>query len=208
MKEDVYINFSKGSTVHNQQIKLQDVCDVWCKNTAVLAGIKNTTIAHLNSDKDNVYVFTAISVIKMIYEKFPDICIQNMGETEFAVFFTKKKKQNFIWQLIKIVFICCIVFCGGAFAIMAYGNDIDIGNVFLTLTKFFAGDEAGNTMLIRMAYSVGLSVGIIIFFVNFGKNKKCKDPTPIQVSMRTYEDDLYTAIINNNMREGSNTDVD
>ena len=208
MNEEVYINFSKGSEVHNEKITVQDVAEVWCKNTAILSGIKNTAIARVNSDKDRVYVFTAISVIRLLYEKFPDISVQNLGESEFAVLFHKKKKPNLIWQTLKTIFICCIIFCGGAFAIMAYGNDIDIGNVFQTLSYYFTGDENSNITFIQMAYSIGLSLGIIIFFNNFGKRKSAKDPTPIQVAMRTYEDDIYTTIINNSTREGNCKDVD
>ena len=208
MNEEVYINFAKSSEVHDEKITIQDVCEVWCKNTGILSGIKNTAIARVGTDKDRVYVFTAISVIKLLYEKFPNISIQNLGETEFAVLFHKKKKPNLIWQTLKIIFICSIIFCGGAFAIMAYGNDIDIDTVFQTLSRYFTGDENDNGMLIRIAYSIGLSVGIIIFFNNFGKRKTAKDPTPIQVAMRTYEEDIYSTIINNTMREGNSEDVD
>ena len=208
MKEEVYMNFSKSSEVHSEKITVQDVCEVWCRNSAILSGIKNTAIARVGTDKDRVYVFTAISVIRLLYEKFPDISIQNLGETEFAVLFHKKKKMNIIWQTLKIIFISCIIFCGGAFAIMAYGNDIDIDTVFQTLSQCFTGDENDNGMLIRIAYSIGLSVGIIIFFNNFGKRKTAKDPTPIQVAMRNYEDDIYTTIINNSMREDNSENVD
>lgn len=208
MNEEVYINFAKSSEVHDEKITIQDVCEVWCKNTGILSGIKNTAIARVGTDKDRVYVFTAISVIKLLYEKFPNISIQNLGETEFAVLFHKKKKPNLIWQTLKIIFICSIIFCGGAFAIMAYGNDIDIETVFLTLSRYFTGDENTNSTFLEVAYSIGLSVGIIIFFNNFGKRKSAKDPTPIQVAMRTYEEDIYSTIINNTMREGNSEDVD
>ena len=104
--------------------------------------------------------------------------------------------------------ISIIVFFGGAFAIIAYGNDIDIQNIFYVITDFCTGDAESNAMILQIAYSVGLSVGIIIFFNNFGKRKSVKDPTPIQVSMRNYEEDIYTTIIDDNIREGKTGDVD
>ena len=54
----------------------------------------------------------------------------------------------------------------------------------------------------ELSYSVGLSVGVILFFNNWGKRKKVKDPTPIQMSMRNYEEEIYKTIIENNVREG------
>lgn len=208
MSEEVYLSFGKSSEVNNEKITIQDVGEVWCKDPAILSGVKNTAIARVNTDKDKVYVFTAISIIKMLQNKFPDITVQNIGVPEFAVIFHKKKKPNPIWRGIKIFLICLIVFFGGAFAIMAYGNDIDIKNVFEQITNFFMGQKDSNSMLLQISYSIGLSVGIIIFFNNFGKRKSVKDPTPIQVAMRTYEEDIYTTIINDNIREGKTGDVD
>ena len=208
MNEDVYINFSKCSEVSNEKITIQDVAEVWCSDTALLAGIKNTAIARLKGDKDGISVFTAIAVIKMLQTRFPEITIQCIGVPEFAVVFHKKKKPGAVWQVIKIILISIIVFFGGAFAIMAYGNYIDIQSVFDVITEFCVGNPEQNSLFLQIAYSVGLSVGIIIFFNNFGKRKTIKDPTPIQVAMRTYEEDIYTTVINDNIREGKTYDVD
>ena len=85
---------------------------------------------------------------------------------------------------------------------MAYGNDIDIGGLFDVITEFFTGNDKDKRIIIEVAYSIGLSIGIILFFNNFGKRRQPKDPTPIQVSMRNYEEELYKTIIENNAREG------
>lgn len=208
MNEEVYINFSKCSEVHNEKITIQDVAEVWCSDTALMSGIKNTAISHLKGDRDMIKVFTAISVIKMLQTRFPDITVQCIGVPEFMVIFHKKKKAGIIWQIAKMLIISIIVFFGGAFAIMAYANDIDIQSVFDVITEYCTGNAKDNVIVLQIAYSVGLSAGIIIFFNNFGKRKSIKDPTPIQVSMRNYEEDIYTTIIDDNIREGTTGDVD
>ena len=208
MNEEVYISFGRSTEVNNEKITLQDVAEIWCSDNAILSGLKNTVIARVNTDRDKIYVFTAVSVIKMMQNKFPDITVSNIGVPEFAVVYHKKKKSNPLWNVVKILMVSLIVFFGGAFAIMAYGNDIDIQNVFKVITGFFTGDEERNIILLQTAYSVGLSLGIIIFFNNFGKRKSIKDPTPLQVAMRTYEEDIYTTVINDNIREGKTGDVD
>ena len=208
MNEEVYINFSKCSEVNSEKITIQDVAEIWCSDTALMSGIKSMAIARLKGDRDVVKVFTAVSVIKMLQTRFPEITVQCIGVPEFMVIFHKEKKVSIIWQLMKIVIISIIVFFGVAFAIIAYGNDIDIQNIFYVITDFCTGDAESNAMILQIAYSVGLSVGIIIFFNNFGKRKSVKDPTPIQVSMRNYEEDIYTTIIDDNIREGKTGDVD
>lgn len=207
MCHNVYISFAKCTEVKNEKILMNDVAEIWCAEDSVLSGIKNFVIGRAKGDRDQVYTFTAISIIKLLHQKFPDIIINNLGDPEFMVVY-HKKKPNMFWQLIKVIFVCVIVFAGGAFAIMAYGNDIDISKLFSSITEFFTGDPEGKGVIIELAYSIGLSTGIIMFFNNFGKRKQLKDPTPIQVSMRSYEEELYKTIIENNVREGKMGDGD
>ena len=61
---------------------------------------------------------------------------------------------------------------------------------------------------LQVGYCIGLAVGIIIFFNHFGKKKITKDPTPIQVQMRKYANDIDTVFIENAGRKGNNIDVD
>lgn len=208
MKEEVYISFTKSAECCKDIIKLGDVAEIWCSDNTLMSGIKNVVLASPKENQDRVYVFTAILVVRILLKEYPDININCLGASEFAVVYRKSKNDNKLWNIIKIVLVSLIVVAGGAFAIMAYGNDVDIQNVFETITEYIAGDAGKNVRIIQIAYSVGLSLGIITFFNNFGSRRKLKDPTPMQVSMRTYEEDLYTSIIDSNMREGKIGDVD
>lgn len=202
MGDNVYLNFSKCTEVKKEKIQLSDVAEVWCSNEKILHQIKAFVIGRINNDKDYVLTYTVISIIKLLEQKFQNITINNLGAPEFMIVYNHKKNPSILWQIIKIIFICLIVFCGGAFAIMAYGNDIDIGGLFDVITEFFTGNDKDKRIIIEVAYSIGLSIGIILFFNNFGKRRQPKDPTPIQVSMRNYEEELYKTIIENNAREG------
>ena len=202
MKENVYISFSKCTEIKTEKIRILDVADVWCSDNKILTQIKNMVIGRVEGGSDRVLSFSVISIIQILEQKFQNITVINIGDPEFLVVYKHKKSPCIIWQIVKIIFICGIVFCGGAFAIMAYGNDIDIGNLFQVITKFFIGENEAKSIILELAYSIGLSVGVVLFFNNWGKRKKPKDPTPIQVSMRNYEEELYKTIIENNAREG------
>ena len=51
-------------------------------------------------------------------------------------------------------------------------------------------------------------MGILIFFNHFKYKKAESDPTPIQVEMEMYEEDLETALIDTASRKGEIIDVD
>ena len=69
------------------------------------------------------------------------------------------------------------------------------------------GRKSNGFTLLELSYSVGLAVGIIVFYNHVGKRRISKDPTPIEVSMRTYEQEMNQAMIESWEREGKKIDV-
>ena len=55
---------------------------------------------------------------------------------------------------------------------------------------------------------MGLTIGILIFFNHFGKRKFTVDPTPMEVEMRLYENDIQTTLIEDFARKEKEMDVD
>ena len=60
---------------------------------------------------------------------------------------------------------------------------------------------------LEIAYSIGLSLGIIIFYNHLGKRKLTPDPSPVTVEMRTYEDDVNRSIVELANREEKTIDI-
>lgn len=201
MNRDVYISFTKKTQVTGDRIKLGDVAEIFCEDNNLLGNLKNLVLAHNNSPKDKVYVFTAVSIIKNIQGAFESVSVNCLGASEFAVISKRKKDAPVWWNWIKVLLVSLIVLAGGAFAIIAYGNDVDIKNVFAGISEYLSGEKSDGRIM-GIAYSVGLSVGIIAFFNSF------KDPTPMQVSMKNYEEDLYDTVVDRNVEEGKIGDVD
>ena len=59
---------------------------------------------------------------------------------------------------------------------------------------------------LEISYSVGLGAGIMLFFNHVGGRRITKDPTPIEVSIRKYEEDVDKTLIAQAGREGKEED--
>jgi stage V sporulation protein AA len=68
-------------------------------------------------------------------------------------------------------------------------------------------EKAGGTIL-EICYSIGIPIGIIVFYNHFSKAKLSNDPTPLKIQMRLYEEDLDKTLIANANREDKIIDVD
>ena len=90
---------------------------------------------------------------------------------------------------------------------MTFNNDVSVSDVFKELYLVVMGTESTGFTILEIAYSVGLALGIIVFFNHFAVVKLNTDPTPIEVEMRLYEDNINKTLIQNDGRKESGIDV-
>ena len=136
-----------------------------------------------------------------------ELCIQNLGQPDVVVYYKAFDPSDRIKQKFKFIFLCLIAFFGAGFSIISYNSDVNlVGQLDLLQNVFTGGSESG-AMIGGVAYSLGLFIGIIVFFNHIGGRRITKDPTPIEVEMRIYETDVNTALIETSDRQGDTIDV-
>ena len=59
----------------------------------------------------------------------------------------------------------------------------------------------------EVSYSIGLAVGILVFYNHFGPKKLSKDPTPIEVEMRNMKTEINQALIDGHNRQDGKLDA-
>ena len=111
-------------------------------------------------------------------------------------------------QSVKVVFVSVLSFFGAAFSIMAFNNDVDAPKLFDQIYTQIMGNKPDGFTILELTYSLGLAVGILIFFNHFGKKKFTVDPTPMEVEMRLYENDIQTTLIETYSRKERELHVD
>lgn len=70
-----------------------------------------------------------------------------------------------------------------------------ITELFGQVYELFTGQTSDGFTVLELSYSLGLGLGIIVFFNHFAGKKLTADPTPLEVQMRTYENDVNDTII-------------
>ena len=130
-----------------------------------------------------------------------------MGETDFFVTYEEKQTAGGMVHWIKAAFVTVISFVGAAFSIMAFNNDVDTTKIFNQIYELVTGEPSSGFTILELTYCIGLVIGILTFFNHFGKKKFTVDPTPMEVEMRLYENDIQTTLVENYSRKGKELDV-
>lgn len=194
MTETLYIKLEQNITVNEPMIVIGHIAQMWCKDKDVLSRCMALKLTNIPTQKGR-YLYSVFDVVQLIQQNYPNVEVENLGETDFIVEYGLNQKGNKIWEWVRTLFISIIIFFGAAFAIMTFNNDVGVSDVFQKIYHLVTGAESNGFTAIEIGYSIGLPLGILVFYNHFSKKKVTSDPTPLEVEMRLYEQDLNTAII-------------
>ena len=202
-KKAVFIKIDKCVKVTEKKLRISDVSKVYCEEEGLEKRIRNLEVCTISENRKR-YVLSALKLVKLIKQSVPEADITLVGEPDVVIEYCSNKKPK---DLFKVIFICLICFIGGGFAIMAYNNDVSSNDLFNRIYEIVIG-AAPRFNILEISYSVGLFLGIVVFYGHIGRYRFIKDPTPLETQMRGYETELNDAIIAAAGREQEEIDVD
>lgn len=195
MKQILYLQIDQNIQVNHPKVTLQDIAKLTCSDEEALNRVRVLTVLCLDAKKPGRYVLTVSDVVKAIQKQEPSLTVLPLGEPDFIISYQINRDANPILTFFKISLVCLISFFGGAFSIMTFNTDVDAGGLFSKIYTQVMGTAPQGISVLEIAYSLGIGLGVIFFFNHFGQMKFSSDPTPMQIQMRLYEDDINTTII-------------
>lgn len=213
--ETIYIKIDQNVLVSDSSVTIGDVASVTSSNEPMVRQVRQIKIYQFPEKAVNGKklprvqrkVFSILKIVELIHKDYPNAEISNEGEADFVLEYKKEEPSKSL-EVVKTVLLCILVFFGAAFTIMSFNNDIAITELFEKFYLQIAGVESNGVTELEISYCIGVSVGILVFFNHVGKKKLTPDPTPIQVELRKYEQDVDTTFIDNSGRGGTEVDVD
>ena len=205
---DIYIKPNEKITVTGRKILyLKEIGEIWIPEQST-ACIENLVVFEIPENIEKTYLISVMDIIKAITLKLPDATVNNVGEMDILVEYQQKQKAiNKLWLYTKITAIAIILFSGASTSIMSFHSDAQIPKIFQNYYYIFFGEYNDMPLILAIPYTIGLGVGIILFFNHFSKIYVTKDPTPIEIEMTTYEKETNTSIIdalNRKQKSGDN----
>jgi len=221
MSVTVYIKPDKNTEVCQNEVFLHQITEIWCRDKMLEAKCKDLKVMTIDSHQEERYVIPSIKLVELIQQVDTRVEVNNLGAQDVIIDYQPNVHKIGRWDWVKTALVCLIVFFGGAFAIMTFNNDGSVSDIFKDVDRLIAGneqreenseesnnaDKSMGVLILEISYSVGLILGVTIFFNHFGKRKVTLDPTPIEVQMRLYEEQVETTVIRNASRKESGVDT-
>ncbi len=188
----IYVRVYKRRTLQGVlQVKMSDIADI-ASDENIKNKVDEMTIFEVpKSDSNARYIITIVDIINAIWKLYPEADIQSIGETDVVIDYRHKKlKPNQMWEWTKVSIVCLIVFAGATVAIMTYNTDAALAKTFMLINKILTGEEREGLNWITIPYSIGITMGVLFFFNHIGTKRITDDPTPMEVEIQRYEQDI------------------
>ena len=198
----VYLKCDRNVEVQSEDVYMTDVGNLRCADPVVSAKLKALKVHHFGKEDIKRCVISTLKLVELMENTCPNISVQIVGEPDVLVEWVDVNKHKGTVQWLKAALVCLVSFFGTAFTIMAYHNDVGINDVFTEVYRMVMNREPQGLNVLEVSYSIGLALGIVVFFNHVGGRRLTKDPTPIEVAMRNYEEDVDKALIATAGREG------
>ena len=203
----IYIKAEQNVEMQTEDVYVKDIAKLACSDEHILAKVKAIKLHRFKESEPKRQVISLLKIIEEIEKVCPTADVQSIGEPAVMVEYINVNRHKGPVQAIKLIFVAMVSFFGTSFTIMAFHNDIGINDVFTKIYEMVMGQQGDGYGILELAYSLGLAIGIIVFFNHIGGRRITKDPTPIEVEMRIYEEDVNKALIETADREGKTIDV-
>lgn len=198
----VYLKCDRNVEVNVPKVYLRDMGNLWCQNTQITQMLRDLEVEDFTQEDQKRCVISVLKLIALMQQTCPDITVQSMGESDVLVEWVQQDSNRMRKIVPKILMVCLVSFFGTALAIMTYHNDVGINEVFDEIYRLIMNRQATQINPLKVSYSIGLGIGIVIFFNHVGGRRITKDPTPIEVALRNYEQDVDMTLIANAARQG------
>ena len=208
-QDTLYIKGDRDVELTKTEVTLGDILSLECSNKTVIPKLKSIKLVKFSEQgkKQQRIVVSVLKIIACIHEQYPNLDIQNLGETDIILTYENQNTSGNITHLLKTAVVVVLVFCGSAFSIMAFHNDVSITKLFSQIYLALTGVESDGYTILEVSYSIGIIIGILGFFNHFGKKRFTVDPTPLEVQMRLYENDIQTTLVEDASRRKEELDV-
>ncbi|MGM8214026.1 stage V sporulation protein AA [Bacillaceae bacterium W0354] len=189
MAQVIYLRLKPSQVVKKgQQIKLSDIAWISTKDEEVKKKL-STLYLHTITDKDHKYkVFDLFTIIEKIQTLYPEYEVESIGPAQSILNIYQPKPKIYP---IYVALIWCLLFVGAAMAIMNFHYDVSMEEVQNKLHDMIATEHSERSVLwLQIPYSIGLGLGMVLFFNHFFKKRFNEEPSPLEVEMFNYDSDI------------------
>ncbi|WLD91894.1 stage V sporulation protein AA [Alkalihalobacillus sp. AL-G] len=181
----------------DQKVRIKDVAQLVGPDD-ITSTIGQLVIHKITVHDKTIVIIDLMKVLRRLREFKPDLEVQTVGppQTIIEVQYPKSKITG-----IYFVIVWVLLFIGSGLAIMNFHEDVSMQMVHQKIYYIITGKQNDYPLLLQIPYSLGLGLGMVLFFNHIFKKRFNEEPSPLEVEMFNYQQDLDQYVIMNENKE-------
>ncbi|USG63586.1 stage V sporulation protein AA [Brevibacillus ruminantium] len=198
MNEPLFLKLRKRLEVKpGALITLGDICQLFWDGDREKA-LARMPVYQVKPTDGNLIVVDIMQVIKQIRSVYPEAALEVQGASHIIVeVLNSRKKAN----TMLVVLVWILLFVGAGLAIMNFHTDVSMGQVHQRIFYLITGQENKQPLWLQIPYSIGIGLGMILFFNHIFQKRINEEPSPLEVELFLYQQNLDQYYIQHENKE-------
>ncbi|TBL79806.1 stage V sporulation protein AA [Paenibacillus thalictri] len=154
--------------------------------------LRHLPLIHPDEQDGNRLLIDMLMIAKQVKSQFPQLQIEHFGEPHSLIeVYSPSKTPN----IVLVLLVWLLLFIGSGLAIMNFHADVSMLAVHKRLYQLLTGVKQEHPLLLQIPYSIGIGIGMTIFFNRLFKKKFNEEPSPLEVEMYMYQESVNQYVI-------------
>lgn len=191
----------------DRKIYLKDIAQIIAEPPELEHELNHLLIHRVHSADGQLVVIDIMSVIRLIQQKYAQIEIESIGPAQCIVEVIYPRTAP---NALLVGFVWLLLFTGSGLTIMNFHEDVSMLQVHQKIYQIITGESEENPLWLQIPYSIGIGIGMVLFFNRLFNKRLNEEPSPLEVEMFLYQQNLdqYVAIHENKEAEKKLDDTD
>lgn len=154
--------------------------------------LKHLLLHQPKENEGNKILIDMMLIVQQVKRLYPFFQIEHFGEPHCLVDIYESRKPP---NLIQIIVVWFLLFIGSGLAIMNFHADVSMAEVHQRIYQLLTGKWVQHPLILQIPYSIGIGVGMIVFFNHLFKKKFNEEPSPLEVEMFLYQENVNTYVV-------------
>jgi len=202
MHDPLYLRLRKRLAVKPQSvITLGDICQLFWDGKREEA-ISRIPIYRVKPEDGNLVIIDIMQVIERLRFAYPEVELEVQGASQIIVEVLNPRKKA---TPVLVTLVWVLLFIGAGLAIMNFHTDVSMPEVHRRIFYLITGEKNQHPLWLQIPYSIGIGLGMILFFNHIFQKKINEEPSPLEVELFMYQQNLDQYYIEHENKENQRT---
>lgn len=177
----------------DEQITLGMVSEVAAGDLELEAQLRGKVLLPALGPGSGMVVVSSLDLVRAVREHRDDLDVRLLGSPQTVV--KPRVRPSPVLYRLWAVAVAAVLFFGAFMAIMTFHADVDMDKAQQNIHRLVTGTAVERPLIIQIPYSLGVGLGVLLFFNTLSRRRPSSDPSPLEVQLHSYDQDSEAYLI-------------